>query len=84
MTASRIALLASAIGVALILIFAPRANAADALLIVQRPGEEAIVKHRFANMTTCTVDLPSEVYVHPKGTRLACVVVHERKEATAR
>ncbi len=60
------------------------AKAADALLIVQRPGEAETVKHRFTSKTACDTDLPSEVYVHPKGTRLACVQVHERKEATAR
>ena len=60
------------------------AMAADTMLIVQRPGEPEFVKHRYPAMTACTVDLPSESYVQPKGTRLACVQVHERKEAKAR
>lgn len=58
--------------------------AADALLIVQRPGEPEQVKHRYAAMTACTVDLPSETYVQPKGTRLVCLKVKDTKEARAR
>jgi hypothetical protein len=61
----------------------PHALGADALLVIQRPTEPELVKHRYTEMTACTVDLASERNLdrEPKGTRLSCIPATDIRSA---
>lgn len=86
MTASRIALLAAAFGVALILIFAPKANAAEPADSWRRqpfawalerciPDKGCEVRWLFHERTACDLDLVSDSSIAPSGTRFSCLRV---------
>lgn len=71
------------LGLALLMYAVPRARAADALLVVQRPGEPESVIYRFTEMTACAVDLANERMLDrlPPGTVLKCVPINDRRSA---